>query len=198
MTQASQALELARAHGLLRAATARAHGILGVVLARLTDQGELVRLSRGVYMRPDADVSEHHTLAEVACRIPGAVVCLLSALRFHELTTQAPHEVWIAVETRAHRPRPRDLPLRIVEMSCATLRPGSELHEVERVSVPVTSPAKTVADCFRFRSTVGLDVALEALRGYVRQRVGPIDELYEAACLSRVRTVMRPYIEAVA
>ena len=196
MTQETQVLQLTRRQGILRAANAREHGISGVVLSRLVEKGELVRLSRGLYMLPDAELTEHHTLAEVACRVPSGVVCLLSALRFHELTTQAPYEVWLAIKAHSHRPKPRDLPLRLVEMSGDAFEHGVEEHQIEGVAVRVTSPAKTTVDCFRFRSTVGLDVAIEALRAYVKERSGTIDALYEAAQACRVRVVMQPYIEA--
>jgi predicted transcriptional regulator of viral defense system len=196
MTQESKAIELVRKRGILRASTARERGIAGAVLSRLVDKGKLVRLSRGLYMLPETEVTEHHTLAEVARRVPTGIICLISALRFHELTTQMPHEVWLAIEAHSHRPQLSDLPLRIVEMSGDALRKCVDVHEVEGVPVRVTSPAKTVADCFRFRNTIGLDVAIEALRAYVHGRAGTIDELYEAARASRVRTVMQPYIEA--
>lgn len=196
MSQELYAKRLAQSAQLLRASVAREQGIDGTVLSRLVEKGELVRISRGVYALPDAELSEHHSLAEVACRVPAGVVCLLSALRFHGLTTQAPHEVWLAIASRSHRPRLSHPPLRIVEMSGDAFAYGVERHTIERTCVNVTSPAKTVSDCFRFRSTVGLDVALEALRAYVRERAGTIDALYEAARASRVRTVIRPYIEA--
>jgi len=197
LTQEAQALRLAHSQGLLRATVARRYGIVGAVLSRLVKKGALVRLSRGLYMLPDTEITEHHTLAEVALRIPNGIVCLLSALRFHGLTTQAPHEVWLAIEAHSHRPRPSDLPVRLVEMSGRAFEFGVEQHSVEGVCVRITSAAKTVADCFRFRSQAGLDVAIEALRAYTTERSGDIDQLFDAADASRVRTVIRPYIEAI-
>lgn len=197
-TEADRALDLARRHVVLRARDARSHGVSGSTLSRLVERGELVRVSRGLYALADAEPTEHRTLAEVARRVPGGVVCLLSALRFHELTTQAPHEVWLAIRRRTHRPRVPELPLRLVEMSGTAFEFGVEVHELEGVEVRVTAPAKTVADCFRFRSRVGLDVAIEALRAYLRQRAGTIDELDAAAKVCRVDRVMRPYLEATA
>jgi predicted transcriptional regulator of viral defense system len=197
MTQEALALQLARQHGVLRASAAREQGVTGAVLSRLVRKGELHRVSRGLYMLPDAEITEHHTLAEVARRVPAGVVCLLSALRFHGLTTAAPYQVWLAIEAHSHRPRVPDLPLRLVEMSGDAFCFGVERHEVEGVQVALTSSAKTVADCFRFRSAVGLDLAIEALRAYVHGHAGSIDALYEAARASRARTIIRPYIEAM-
>lgn len=195
-TREERALDLASRMGVLRASVARAQGVSGTALSRLVDRGELVRLSRGLYALADAEPTEHRTLAEVARRVPNGVVCLLSALRFHGLTTQAPHEIWLAIRRRAHRPQLRDLPARIIEMSGAAFEHGIEIHELEGVEVRVTSPAKTVADCFRFRSAVGLDVAIEALKAFIQERAGTIDALHAAAKSCRVDMVMRPYLEA--
>ena len=197
-SQEQLALELARRHRLLRAATALEHGVAATTLSRLVARGGLIRVSRGLYSLPDAEPTEHRTFAEVARRAPAGVVCLLSALRFHGLSTQAPHEVWLAIRRGAHRPRLRDLPVRLVEMSADAFTHGVDVHQLEGVDVRVTSTAKTVADCFRFRSSVGLDVALEALRAFVRQRAGTMDALHAAAKVDRVAKVMLPYLEAIA
>jgi len=197
MTQETQALQLARERGILRATAARKLGIPGSVLSRLVAKGEFVRLSRGLYVLSDAEITEHHTLAEVARRVPAGVVCLLSALRFHGLTTQAPHEVWLAIMSHSHRPEIRDLPIRLIEMSGTAFTHGVETQMIEGVLVQVTSAAKTVADCFRFRNSVGLDVAIEALRAYTKERTGTIDALYLAARASRISSVIQPYIEAI-
>ncbi len=171
-TQKDRVLQLARQRGVLRASTVREQGIAGAVLSRLVDKGELVRLSRGLYMLPDAEITEHHSLVEVAQRVPNGVICLLSALRFHHLTTESPHQVWLALEAHSHRPRLEEVPLRLVEMSGPAFAYGVEEHQVEGVSVRLTSPAKTVTDCFRFRSTVGLEAALEALKDFMRRARG--------------------------
>jgi len=146
-------------------------------------------------MHPEAELTEHHSLAEACKLVPHGVICLLSALRFHGMTTQAPHEVWMAIDRKARKPQTDSLALRIVRFPIQALRLGIERHEIEGVDVVLTSPARTVVDCFRYRNKVGLDVAVEALRDYRRMKAGTIDELWEAAGLRRVRTVMRPYLE---
>jgi predicted transcriptional regulator of viral defense system len=156
--------------------------------------GELERLGRGLYALPSAEPTERRTLAEVARAVPAGVVCLLSALRFHDLTTQAPYEVWVAIGRKAWRPQAAGLPVRVVRMSGAALTAGVEEHNVEGVTVRVYGPAKTVADCFKFRGKVGLDVAIEALRDYWRGG-GSLDELHRYAEVCRVARVMRPYVE---
>ena len=165
-------------------------------LARLAKAGQLVRLSRGVYTDPKAKRSGHAALAEVAIRHPEAVVCLISALRYHEVTTQSPAEVWIAVGNKARAPRQDYPPLRVVRFSPATLASGVEVHEIDGVPVRITSVAKTVADCFKFRNKVGLDVALEALREALRDKRMTMDELWREARVCRMTRVIRPYVEA--
>ena len=173
-----------------------ARGIRGARLVKLLKDGALVQRARGLYMAADADVTEHHSLAEVARLAPSAVVCLLSALRFHGLGTQLPSEVWLAIHVKAWRPRLTGLPVRIVHMSGAALTEGVEIRDIEHVPVRITSAAKTVADCFKFRNKIGLDVALEALREYRRQKRS-LDELRRLARACRVEGVMRPYLEAI-
>jgi predicted transcriptional regulator of viral defense system len=160
--------------------------------------GELVRVARGLYTLPDYHGGEHEALVTVAKRAPGAVFCLLTALRFHELTTQSPFEVWIAIDNKAHPPRLDYPPLRTVRFSGAALTAGVESHQADGTPLRVTSVAKTVADCFKFRNKIGLDVALEALRETRRSRKATVDELWQFAKLDRVANVMRPYLEALA
>ena len=136
-------------------------------------------------------------LAAVARRVPGAVVCLLSALRLHEFTTQQPFEVWIAIPTRARTPRIDDLPIRVVRMAAAPLSTGVAARKIDGVRVPVFDLEKTVVDCFRFRSRIGLDVALEALREYVRRPRRDLDRLLRYATTCRVAKAIRPYLEAL-
>jgi predicted transcriptional regulator of viral defense system len=142
-------------------------------------------------------VSEHASLAEVARKHPQAIVCLLSALRFHDLTTQSPFEVWLAIPNKARAPRMDFPPLRIVRFSGAALSDGVEEHRVEGVPVRVTSVARTVADCFKYRNKIGLDVALEALRDSWQEKRVRMDELWRFATLCRVASVMRPYLESL-
>ena len=152
---------------------------------------------RGRHLRAALRVTAHHTLAEAASRIPAGVVCLLSALSFHGMGTQAPHEVWVAIDVKARRPVASWPPVRIVRFSGKARAHGVETHVIEGVEVKMTSRAKTVADCFKYREKIGLDVALEALRSYLGRRGRSMDELLHAAEACRVGKVIRPYIEAM-
>lgn len=187
-----------RQAGVFRLRDAKAHGLHAEQIRRLTHQGHLTRLGRGLYIAAAAEPGEHHTLAEVAKRVPRGIVCLLTALRFHALGTQHPREVWLAVDRRAAIPKLDLAPVRIVRMSGAALTAGIEEHEVEGVTVRVTSPARTVVDCFKFRNKIGVDVAVEALRDYRRLRKGTVDELWRHADQLRMTRVMRPYWDAIA
>ena len=190
-------LDLAAERGLIRPRDLTERGLPTVVLTRLVRQGRLQRVGRGLYALPDRPVSEHNTLAEVARKHPQAIVCLLSALRFHDLTTQSPFEVWLAIPNKARSPKMDYPPLRIVRFSGAALTHGVEDHVVDGVSVRVTSVARTVADCFKFRNKIGLDVALEALQEAWRAKRVSMDELWRYATLCRVANVMRPYMESL-
>ncbi|MGV3623018.1 MAG: type IV toxin-antitoxin system AbiEi family antitoxin domain-containing protein [Archangium sp.] len=196
-TQHQRALHLAKKLGLLRARDAESQGVPRAVLTRLVTAGELRRVARGAYALPDADVSEHHSLVQAATLVPHGVVCLLSALRFHELGTQAPYEVWLAIDNKAWSPRVETPPLRIVRFSGPALSEGIEEHVIEKVRVRIYGPAKTVVDCFRFRNKLGLDVALEALREFLRVHPRKRTELFKFAKLGRVSNVMQPYLEAL-
>ena len=190
-------VSLARTVGVLRARDLEAHGIPRVVLTRLHRKAQMKRVARGLYVLPEAELSEHHTLAEACKRVPHGVVCLLSALRLHGLTTQAPFEVWMAIGVKARKPNVTAPPLRIVRFSRRALTFGVEDRSVEGVAVRVTSPAKTVADCFKYRNKIGLEAAVEALKDYRRARQS-LDELWKAAGVCRVASVLRPYLEAIA
>ena len=196
--QAKKALKLIREAGVFRARELAAHGIPREYLRRLESDGFLVRESRGLYRIREARVTEHHSLAAVCKKVQHGVVCLLSALRFHEMTTQAPFEVWLAIDRKARRPQGDDLPLRLVRFSGAALRQGVEEHPIEGVAVRVYNPAKTVADCFKYRNKIGLDVAIEALRDYRRRHRAGMHDLWRYAKICRVAAVMRPYLEALA
>ena len=196
-TAETKVLELARVRGLLRPRDLARAGLPTDYLWRMYRKEKLERVGRGLYALPGADLTEHHTLAEAALRVPHGVVCLLSALRFHDLTTQAPYEVWMAIDVKARRPKEEIIPLRIVRFSGEALTAGVEEHEVEGVGVKVYSPAKTVADCFKYRNKIGLDVALEALRDCWRKRLATADELWRYAEVCRVARVMRPYLESL-
>jgi predicted transcriptional regulator of viral defense system len=167
------------------------------VLSRLVAGGELERIARGLYRLPQHAVTEHHGLATAAAAGPHGVVCLLSALQYHGIGTQLPSEVWMAIDRRARRPALRYPPLRIVRYTGAALTEGAESHHVEGREVRVYSVAKTIADCFKYRNKIGLDVALEALREAWRGRRFKMDELDRYAAICRVQRVMRPYLEAL-
>jgi predicted transcriptional regulator of viral defense system len=184
-------------HGMVRPRDIEAIGLPREYLIRLHRQGKLNRSGRGVYTVPDASVTEFHSYAEVTKRVPEAVVCLLSALAFHGITTQSPSAVWIALRKGARRPSLASPSLRIVRLSGPSLTEGIENHKVEGVPVRVYSVAKTVADCFKFRNKIGLDVAMEALKDSLRQKKTSINEIYHYAKICRVSNVIRPYMEAL-
>jgi predicted transcriptional regulator of viral defense system len=190
-------LKVIREQGIVRPRDVERYKVPRSCFQRLHREGVLDRLSRGVYALADAEPTEHHSLAEACKRVPHGVVCLLSALRFHGLTTQAPFEVWLAIDRKARRPRVDHPPLHVVRFSGAALTEGVEEHTIEGVPVRVTTPARTVVDCFAYRNKIGLDVALEALRDGWRQRKATMDELHRAAQARRMANVMRPYLESL-
>ncbi len=161
------------------------------------DKGLVMRVGRGLYVARGSRPTQHHSLAQASKRVPHGIVCLLSALRFHDLTTQSPFQVWFAISNKARLPKTANPPLRILRFSKQMLAYGVQEHRIEGVSVRIFSPAKTVADCFRYRNKIGLDVALEALRECRRKRRATSDELWQAAKVSRVANVMRPYLESL-
>ncbi len=170
-------------------------GISREYLRKLHEQGIVQRVGYGLYTLPDGELTEHRTIVEACKRIPHGVVCLLSALRFHDLTTQLPFEIWLAIDRKAWRPRESNIPLRIVRFSGPALEAGVEEHKIEGVRVRVYNVAKTVADCFKYRNKIGLDVAMEALREGWRERRFTMDELWRYGKICRVTNVMRPYLE---
>ncbi len=197
-TPTEEVLTLARRHGIVTARALRERGIAPTYLQRLTARGLLTRVARGIYEPAEgADITEMHTLVEACLRVPSGVVCLLSALRYHNLTTQAPREVWIAIDPKARLPQVPYPPLRIVRFGGAARTAGVEKHPVAGQEVRVYGVAKTVADCFKYRNKVGLDVAIEALNDAWRGGRTTADELWRAAQVDRVANVMRPYLEAV-
>lgn len=196
-TQATRLVRFVRNHGMVRPRDLDAIAIPRTALKRLVDQGELIRRSRGVYTTPEYEPARHTDLAEVSIRAPEAVVCLISALEFHELTTQIPHAVWIVIGRTSRRPKTDNPPIRVVLASGQALRSGVQTHEIEGVTVRITNPAKTVADCFKYRAHVGQDVAIEALRDCLRHRKAAPGKIYEMAQIDRVAKVIRPYLEAL-
>jgi predicted transcriptional regulator of viral defense system len=197
-TTTEKILNRVRKSGVLRPRDLEDAGIPGTYLARLARRGLLVRIGRGLYTLPGAPAGEHHSLAEAAKRVPRGVVCLLSALRFHDLTTQAPFQVWMAIGEKDRRPKADGQALRIVRYSPQALQAGVDTHDIDGVHVRIFSPAKTVADCFKYRNKIGIDIAIEALKDCLQRRRCPADELVRYARICRVWNVMRPYMEAVA
>ena len=183
--------------GLVRPRDLEKAGLPTSVLYRLRDQGEVEQVGPGLFRHPNAAITEKHTYAEAAKLVPAGVVCLLSALAFHEIGTQVPHEVWLALRAHSKRPTGTAVPLRIVWFSGDAFKEGVETHTVEGMKVRVYSPAKTVADLFKFRNKVGLDVAVEALRDAWSRRLVTMEEVLRFAKVCRVEKVIRPYLEAI-
>ena len=197
-TDRVRTLKLARRRQGVTARDLAAAGIHRQVLSRLVESGEIERVVRGVYRLPEHPLTENHGLAMAGAVVPHGVICLLSALQFHGIGTQLPSEVWIAIDRRARRPALKYPPLRVVRYSGAALTGGVESHRIEGQTVRVYNVAKTVADCFKYRNKIGLDVALEALREARRAKQASADALWRYAKINRVANVMRPYLEAVA
>ncbi len=201
-SRAEQLRQKVQHTGILHARDLKAQGIPREYLWQLQQKGLLERVGRGIYRQPNWEVTENHSLVEAAQRVPRGVICLLSALRFHGLTTQTPFEVWVAIDRKAHRPNgSRDeqlTPLNTVRFSGKALTEGIEEHKLEGVIVKIYSPAKTVADCFKYRNKIGVDVAIEALRDCWKRRRASADELWRYAKICRVANVMRPYMEVIA
>ncbi len=167
-------------------------------LQRLAEEGTVEKLGGGVYRLSEIEPNELETIAMVASAAPNAIVCLLTALHVHGIGTQSPHEVWIALDRKGRKPRRVPTRLRIVRFSGAMLTYGVVKRSMLGVPVSITSPARTVVDCFRYRNKVGIDVAMEALRDAVRSRITTVDEIVRAAEVCHARTVMRTYLEALA
>lgn len=193
----NRVLAIAQKHKIVRPRDVEAIGVPREYLLRLMRQGVIRRTGRGVYEVSDAKPTEHHSLAVVAKEIPKGVVCLLSALRFHELTTQQPSAVWIGIHVRSRSPRESATALRVVRYSEKTFKAGIQVNPIESVPVRIFNAAKTVADCFKYRNKIGLDVAIEALKDALKQKKATIDEIERYARICRVSRVMRPYLEAV-
>ena len=194
MNQSDHILELARHRRVLRAADVREHGWSPQLLIRLHQAGKLQRFARGLYGLPDAEVTEHQTLIEVCQRVPKAVLCLLSALQFHEIGTQLPHEVWIALPEATQTPALSYPALRITRLRGTAYSDGIETVTDHGAPIRVYSAAKTVTDCFKFRNKIGLDVALEALKDVRAKRRATADDLWRYAKVNRMTNVMRPYL----
>ena len=196
-SQGDRAVALLGQHGAMRRSELSDAGVHPETLARLVEDGALIRVARGLYELADADITASHNLAEVAKLVPRGVVCLISALQYHGLTLQMPSRVWVAIGARARRPTFAYPAIRVVRFGGRALALGVEMHRIDGVAVPIFNPAKTVVDCFRFRKHVGLDVALEGLHGVVRSEKAKPAEIVRYARGTRIWSVLRPYLETV-
>ncbi|UWU24238.1 type IV toxin-antitoxin system AbiEi family antitoxin domain-containing protein (plasmid) [Rhizobium sp. CB3060] len=183
--------------GIARLAELRNAGVTAATMSRMERDGEVMRLSRGLYQLADAELDTNHSLAEAAKRAPKAVICLVSALAFHGLTDQLPRHVWIAIGRRDWAPKPDGTPIRVARFTENLLNEGIETHTVEGVPVKIFGVAKTIADCFRYRNKIGLSVAIEGLQEALRQRKATPGEIADQAERGGVGTVIRPYVEAL-
>jgi len=196
-SQTDQALKVLKARGITRLGELMAAGVGQETVSRLVRSGQVTRLARGIYQLPDSDIGGAHGFAEACKLVPKGVICLVSALQFHELTVQLPRAIWMAIETGARTPRHSYPPMNFVRFAPDTMSRGIEKHKIEGVTVRVTNPATTIADCFRFRRKVGLDVALEGLREALKHRKASADAIMKAAQRRRIWTKLRPYLEAM-
>jgi predicted transcriptional regulator of viral defense system len=190
-------LRLAAERQIVRTKDASELGIPRNYLGRLVQKGILEKVRRGLYTSPHFSGTEHVTLVEASYQLPRGIVCLLSALRFHNFTTQSPHEVWLAIGQKDWAPKISAPPIRLIRMSGAAHQFGVKEHKVSGAALRVFSPAKTVADCFKFRNKIGLAVAIEALKECRRTKKATMDDLWAAAKICRVANVMRPYLESL-
>lgn len=204
-TQRNRATQFLREHGLVRLRELVSAGITATTVSRMEKAGEIVRLGRGLYQLPDAPASAHHDLTIVAKAIPTGVVCLISALAFHELTDVIPSRVWIAIGSKDRKPSLAYPPLQIVRFSPEHMESGIDRHVIDGVDVSITTPARTIVDLFRYRqsqgrrfkSSPGLNVALEGLREAIRQRKATPAEIARCADEMGGWSDMRPYLEAM-
>ena len=192
----AKAVNFAKKHGMIRVRDAVKEGIHPENLRRLCKKGLLVKMARGIYIPADSEISQNVGLAQISKRVPNGVICLLSALQFHDIGTQSPFEVWVAIDQKAAAPRIDYPPIRIVRFSGKALSEGIEIHQIEGVEVEIYNKAKTIADCFKFRNKIGLDIALEALKDSRQRKLCTNDEIWKYAKLCRVSNVMKPYLEA--
>ena len=190
-------LKMARKTGVVRAREIREAGLHPEYLRKLCKSGQLIRTGRGLYSLADGDFTEHHTLAEACKRVPHGIICLLSALSYHEIGTQNPHQIWMAIDRGMRKPKVDYPPIRIFRFSGLSLEEGIEEKKIEGVWVRVYNPAKTVADCFKYRNKVGIDVAIEALKECWRSRRCEIDKLVHYARICRVSNIIQPYMETI-
>ena len=196
-TQRDLARELLQGQGIVRLSEFKSAGITAATVSRMLRDGEVIRLARGLYQLPDAQLDANHSLAEAAKRVPKGIVCLVSALAFHGLTDQLPRAVWMAIGTKDWAPKAGTPPIQVVRFTEALLTDDVVTERIEGVAVKVFGVAKTIADCFRHRRTVGQSVALDGLQEALRQRKTTPAEIARHAERGGVSTVVRPYLEAL-
>lgn len=196
-TQIDQVIEHLKAHGMARLSELKAIGVTAATVSRMEKSGALIRLSRGLYQLPDAVVDTNHSLAEAAKRVPRGVVCLTSALAFHDLTDQIPARVWMAIGQKDWRPQIEYPPIEFVYFSPQQMSDGVIYHRIEQIDVPIFSPVKTIVDIFRYRRKLGLNVAIEGMKEGLQKRVVTPAEIAEQARTARVWKALRPYLEAL-
>ena len=197
VTQRQIALAVLAERGIARLAELRRAGVTAATMSRMERDREVIRLARGLYQLPDAELDANHSLAEAAKRSPKAVICLVSALAFHGLTDQLPRQVWLSIGNRDWAPKPDRMPIRIVRFTQTLLSEGVEIHTIEGVPVKIFGVAKTIADCFRYRNKIGLSVAIEGLQEALRKRSATPGQIANQAVRGGVGTVIRPYLEAL-
>jgi predicted transcriptional regulator of viral defense system len=197
ITQGDRALDLLKSKGMLRLRDFMAEDIEPETLARMVRDEKIIRPARGLYQLPDTKIDAAYMFAEAAVLVPKGIVCLISALQFHELTLQMPSAIWMAIERSAWRPTISYPPIRFVRFSGWAMTAGVEKYPIQSREVPITNPARTIVDCFRYRNKIGLDTAMEGLREGIRHRKCTPDELWRYAKKARIWTVMRPYVETV-
>jgi len=195
--QRDRAVSLLRQRGMVRLREFREKGVTAATVSRLEREGRLVRLARGLYQLPDAPVEAYHSLAEAAKLVPRGVICLASALAFHDLTDQIPARVWIAIGSKDWRPRLDQALMRFVRFPPERLNNGVEYHQIEGVRVPIFNVAKTLADVFRYRRMIGTTIAVEGLREALRKKKATPAEISRRAIQAGVWNAMRPYMEAL-
>jgi predicted transcriptional regulator of viral defense system len=196
-TQRDTVRNLFHHKGLVRMRDLRDAGVGSETVARLVREGAVTRVTRGLYQLADAVPEARRSFAEASALVPKGVICLISALQLHELTLQMPSVVWIAIDRTGWKPKVEYPPIRFARFSSRALREGVKRHLIEGIEVPIFEPAKTIVDCFRYRNKIGLSIALEGLREGLRTKRATPDQLWEFACMARVWSVMRPYVEAI-
>ena len=183
--------------GIVRASELSKMGIPRKYLTVLENEGKIIKLSRGLYASANAPINDKYMLAQACKRLPGGIICLLSALQFHRMGTQSPIEVWIAIKSKSHRPKLEYPPIRLCEFAGQSYSSGVEHFFYEGSEIRIYSPAKTIADCFKFRNRIGLDLAIDALKDYFRRPYSSVDELLLQAEICKVKRIILPYIEAI-